>query len=278
MLNFQYKDSYDVEDLKNIIDLLRGENGCPWDREQTHESIRRNFLEESYEVCQAIDDGSTEDLKEELGDVLMQVIFHSSIEEQHGRFDFSGVADTCCKKLIYRHPHVFGNVHVTGTDNVLENWDDLKRREKKQETVSSAMDAVARSLPSLWRAEKIQAKAKKSAGFDWEYVSGAVDKLFEEVGELKEAIDVPVDAEGNPRLTERAAAAIMEELGDVLFSCVNVGRMMNLDSEDALHASCDKFISRFRFMEQEALAQGKELFEMSPDELEAIYQLSKYRL
>jgi len=274
MVNFQYKEFYDVEDLKTVIDLLRSKDGCPWDREQTHNSIRRNFLEEAYEVCEAIDNRDCDNLKEELGDVLMQVVFHSSIEEQAGRFDLSQVADTCCKKLIYRHPHVFGNVNVSDTDNVLENWDQLKRREKKQETTASVMNSIARSLPSTWRAEKIQGKAKKSVGFDWEHISGAVDKLYEEVAELKEAIEKSQGTTGQPD----NSSDVREELGDVLFSAVNVARMANIDPEDVLHASCDKFITRFKFMEQEALKQNRQLDSMSLDELEAIYQLAKSRL
>lgn len=278
MIDFQCKEFYDVDDLRIIINFLRSKDGCPWDKEQTHESIRRNFLEETYEVCEAIDNGDSENLKEELGDVLMQVVFHSSIEEQSGRFDLDQVADTCCKKLIYRHPHVFGNVQVSDAQNVLENWDQLKRSEKKQKTTASAMDSVAKSLPATWRAEKIQTKAKKSVGFDWYHVSGAVDKLYEEVGELKESIENSSDAKGQPDNAVKNSSDALEELGDVLFSAVNVARMANIDPEDALHASCDKFIARFRFMEQEVLRQGRQIDGMSPDELESIYQLSKSRL
>ena len=172
MINFAYKDHYTVEDLIQIIHLLRSDHGCPWDREQTHESIRRNFLEEAYEAVEAIDERDPEHLKEELGDVLTQVIFHAAIEEEDGRFCLDDVADGTCKKLIGRHPHVFGTKEVTGSDDVLRNWDEIKRQEKGQKTHTSAMDSVARSLPALWRAEKIQNKAKK-VGFDWpEYGNG----------------------------------------------------------------------------------------------------------
>ena len=160
MVDFQYKDSYDVNDLVEIVRILRSPGGCPWDAEQTHESIRRDFLEETYEVAEAIDEGSTEHLKEELGDVLLQVALHTRMEEEQGNFNLNDVADGVCKKLIYRHPHVFGDVSVSGTGEVLTNWDALKRKEKHQATHTDALNSVARSLPALWRAEKVQKKAK----------------------------------------------------------------------------------------------------------------------
>ena len=260
MVDFEYKSAYTVEDFREIIALLRGEGGCPWDREQTHESIRRNLLEEAYEVCEAIDEKSPEHLKEELGDLLMQIIFHADMEEKAGRFDLNDVADGACKKLILRHPHVFGDTKVENSAQVLDNWDAIKRVEKHQETTGSAMDSVARSLPGLWRAEKIQNKAKK-AGFDWPDISGAVDKLHEEVNELCIALD---QGEG-----------IEEELGDVLFAVVNTARFAKVDPEVALHAACEKFIRRYRFMEAEAIKQGKELSQMKLDEQEELYQLGK---
>lgn len=270
MLNFQYKDFYDVEDLRKLIAYLRSEDGCPWDREQTHGSIRRNFLEETYEACEAIDNGDPEHLKEELGDVLTQIIFHADIEEDAGRFDLNQVADAECKKLIYRHPHVFSDTVVDSTENVLNNWDQLKRREKKQMTAASVMDSVAKSLPSTWRAEKIQNKARK-VGFDWDHISGAVDKLSDELEELKESLapggDIGAGGDG-----------VREELGDVLFSAVNVARMAGIDPEDALHAACDKFVARFRFMEEEAARQGRELEGMTLDQQEALYQMGKKKL
>lgn len=266
MVDFQYKDFYGVEDLKKLISYLRSEAGCPWDREQTHESIRRNFLEETYEACEAIDAGDPDHLKEELGDVLTQVIFHADIEEDAGRFDLNQVADAECKKLIYRHPHVFGDTVVDGAENVLVNWDQLKRREKKQETAASAMESVAKSLPSTWRAEKIQTKARK-VGFDWDHISGAVDKLSEELDELKESL-----------APEGRGDEVIEEVGDVLFSAVNVARMAGIDPEDALHVACDKFVSRFMFMEEEAARQGRQLEDLTLEEQEALYQMGKKKL
>ena len=187
MVDFQYKNSYGVRDLVEIVRILRQPGGCPWDREQDHHSIRRNLLEEAYEAAEAIDEDAPEHLREELGDVLLQVVFHARMEQEAGRFDLDAVADGICKKLIYRHPHVFGDVAVSGSGEVLQNWEELKRKEKHQETAADSVDSVARSLPGLWRAEKIQKKARK-AGFDWPDVSGALDKLSEEVEELRTAV------------------------------------------------------------------------------------------
>ena len=260
MVDFQYKDSYGVKDLEEIVRLLRAPGGCPWDAEQTHQSIRRNFLEEAYEAVEAIDEGSPQHLEEELGDVLLQVVMHARMEQEAGRFDLDGVADGICKKLIYRHPHVFGDVAVSGTGEVLSNWEALKRKEKGQATNTDALEAVARALPALWRAEKVQKKARK-AGFDWPDVSGALDKLSEELEELKTAA-----AEGTN---------VAEELGDLLFSAVNAARFLKVDPEDALNGATDKFIGRFRKVEAQAAAQGKAMEDMGLEELDALWERAK---
>ena len=199
-------------------------------------------------------------LKEELGDVLLQVVFHALMEQEAGRFDLDAVADGICKKLIFRHPHVFGEVSVSGTGEVLSNWEELKRKEKGQATNTDALEAVARSLPALWRAEKVQKKAKK-AGFDWPDVSGALDKLSEELEELKTAV-----AEGTN---------VEEELGDLLFSAVNVSRFVKVDTEEALNGATDKFIGRFRKVEEEAARQGRALEGMSLAELDKLWEHAK---
>lgn len=261
MVDFEYKQHYTVKDLEEIVRILRAPGGCPWDAEQTHESIRRNFLEEAYEAVEAIDEGSAEHLREELGDVLLQIVLHARMEEEQGRFDLDGVADGICQKLIYRHPHVFGDVKVSGTGEVLSNWEDLKRKEKGQKTNTDALSAVARSLPALWRAEKVQKKAKK-AGFDWPDVSGALDKLSEEIEELKTAV-----AEGSN---------IEEKLGDLLFSAVNVSRFVKVDTEQALTKATDKFIDRFRKVEAQAKAEGRPMEEMSLAELDALWERAKH--
>ena len=182
MVDFEQKDKYSVADLLRIMEILRAPDGCMWDRAQDHHSIRQNFIEETYEVCEAIDDEDTEHLKEELGDVLLQVVFHAQMEKEKGVFDMDDVADGICKKLIFRHPHIFGDVKVGSTDEILSNWDDLKRKEKKQETDTSTLESVSKSLPSLIRAQKLQKKAAK-VGFDWPDVSGALDKVEEELAE-----------------------------------------------------------------------------------------------
>ena len=180
MIDFIRQDSYGLNDLEKIVTILRAPGGCPWDGEQTHESLRRGLIEESCEVIEAINEQNPEHLKEELGDVLLQVVFHADIEREAGRFTLDDVADGICKKLIFRHPHVFGDVQVSGSDEVLVNWDELKREEKHQESYTDTLTSVAKSLPALWRAEKVQKKAKK-AGFDWSDAQGAVDKLSEEL-------------------------------------------------------------------------------------------------
>ena len=260
MIDFVRKNSYDLKDLETIVSILRSPGGCPWDAEQDHKSLRRALLEESCEVIEAIDEESPEHLKEELGDVLLQVVFHADIEREEGRFDLNAVADGVSKKLIFRHPHVFGDVEVADSEEVLVNWDALKRQEKAQDTYTDTLTAVAKSLPALWRAEKVQKKAKK-AGFDWPDASGAVDKLSEELGELKEAISQGTDME--------------EELGDLLFSVVNVSRFLKADPEEALNAATSKFISRFAKVEQMALSQGKDMAQMSLEELDKLWEQAK---
>lgn len=260
MVNFDCKERYDFFDLVEIVRLLRSPGGCPWDREQTHESIRRNILEEAYEAAEAIDTGNAELLCEELGDVLMQVVFHARMEEEAGGFSMDSVTDGICRKLISRHPHVFGDLSVSGSEEVLVNWDQLKRKEKGQATTTSAMDSVARSLPALWRAEKIQSKAAK-LGFDWPDVQGALDKLEEEVRELKSA----AAGAGDPE----------EELGDLLFSAVNTSRFLGVDPEAALGSACDKFISRFRYVESAAARSGKNLSAMTLSEMDRLWDEAK---
>ena len=260
MVNFLSKPAYDVNDLKSLMALLRGPGGCPWDSEQSHESIRRNLLEEAYEAAEAIDTGNDAHLREELGDVLMQVIFHADISENAGSFNLDDIADEACRKLIRRHPHVFGDVKAKDGRESLEFWDEIKRSEKSQETVSEAMRSVARSLPALWRAEKVQKKAAKT-GFDWPDYTGALDALREELQELEKAAASGGDVEG--------------ELGDLIFSAVNVARFFDIDPEESLGRACEKFISRFSRMELAARDKGEQLESMSLYEMEEIYQQVK---
>ena len=260
MVDFENKPAYGVYDLKKLMELLRGPDGCPWDREQTHESIRRNLLEEAYEAAEAIDEDDTEHMLEEMGDVLMQVIFHADMAEEEGRFSLDNIADATCRKLIRRHPHVFGDVRASNGSESLVFWDEIKRGEKQQETTSEAMRSVARSLPALWLAEKIQGKASK-AGFDWPDHTGAMDALRSELRELEGAIS--------------AGEGINEELGDILFSAVNVARFFDIDPEEALRSASEKFISRFAKIESAARVSGKRLEDMDLDEMESLYQKVK---
>ena len=258
MVNFQYKDHYDIRDFRQIMELLRSEDGCPWDKVQTHESIRRNLLEEAYEAVAAINHGDMDNLREELGDLQMQVLFHARMEEEKGGFDFDDVCDEACKKLIRRHPHVFGDASADTPDQVLQTWDAVKRKEKSQKTVSGAMSDVADALPALWRAEKIQSKARKD-GFDWDDWRGPREKLNEEIRELDEAIASGSDIEA--------------ELGDVLATVVNLARHLEIDPEKALGGACDRFIRRYGRMEE--LAGGRALSDYSPEEREAFWEQAK---
>ena len=266
-LEFQKKTDYDINDFKKLMQLLCGPDGCPWDREQTHESIKRNLLEEAYETAEAIDNNDTQGLIEELGDVLMQVIFHSNIAEKAGTFDLDVISDTACKKLIRRHPHVFGEICAKDGNESIAFWEDIKRKEKLHESTFEAMQSVARNLPELWRAEKIQKKAAK-AGFDWPTYEGAFEALKSEIAELEEAIKADNDFTDKP-------SEIQAEIGDLLFSIVNVARFFDIDPENALKATNEKFISRFTKMELEIKAQGKEFKNMTLDEMETVYQQVK---
>lgn len=260
MIDFQCKPSYNVGDLAQIVAILRAPGGCPWDREQTHASIRPNMLEEAYEVCEAIDQNDPDHLKEELGDVLLQVALHAQMERETGSFTLDDVADGICKKLIFRHPHVFGDVHAENADQALDAWDAMKRVEKSQTTYTDTLRAVARALPALWRAEKVQKKAKK-AGFDWPDAQGAVDKLSEEIGELQAAMAGQGD--------------VTEELGDLLFACVNVARFLAVDPEQALTQATDKFTDRFARVEEKARAQGRDMKDMTLSQLDQLWEEAK---
>ncbi|MDY3906477.1 MAG: nucleoside triphosphate pyrophosphohydrolase [Lawsonibacter sp.] len=257
MVNFQRMDRYGMDDLIRIMELLRSPEGCPWDREQTHKSIRRNMLEEAYEAAEAIDQEDPVHLKEELGDVLLQVVFHARMAQEAGQFTFDDVVDGICKKLVFRHPHVFGAVDAPDTDRALSAWEAQKREEKGQKTAADTLDAVARSLPALTRAEKIQEKARK-AGFDWDAVGPVLDKISEEAAELRQAV--------------RDNTNIEEELGDLLFVTVKAGRFLGLDSELALHAACEKFIRRFRRVEELA---DKPMTQLDVPALETLWRQAK---
>ena len=262
MIDFKQKEKYDINDLLEIMRSLRAPGGCPWDAEQTHESIRKNLIEETYEVVEAIDKKDSGMLLEELGDLLMQVVFHAQMEDEKGVFNFDDVADGVCKKLIERHPHVFGEVEVSGVDDVLDNWDAIKRRKKGQKKGSEPMLSVPRELPALMRAAKIQQKAS-AVGFDWPDVSGAYDKIIEETQELRKAVKSGVQDD------------VSEELGDLLFSVVNVSRFLKCDAEEALTAASDKFINRFIRVEQLAKENGVDMEKASLEKLDKLWDIAK---
>ena len=262
MKEFEIKDRYDMDDYRALIHYLRSPKGCPWDREQTHQSIRRNVLEEAYETAHAIDTEDTENLREELGDLLMQVLLHADMEEEKGNFNLDDVADASCKKLVFRHPHVFGSVRAEDSDAVLRTWDEQKKAEKGQKTVTDSMTSVPEVMPALWRADKIQKKAGE-AGFEWPDKSYAMRKLREETEELCEAIE------------KQDADNIFEEIGDVLFSAVKVARFEGVDPEMALHRACEKFMRRFAFVEAEANAMGKKTSDMDLAQLDNLYQRAR---
>lgn len=261
-VEFEIKDNYDINDFLRLITVLRSPGGCPWDRKQTHESIKKNFIEETYEVVEAINKADAQSLREELGDVLLQVAMHSEIESEKGSFDFNDVVNDICKKLVVRHPHVFGDVAAQSSDEALQSWDQVKLKTKGMKKQSEAIIKVPREFPALMRAQKVQEKAAK-AGFDWDNVNGAVEKLHEEIDELETALAAGVGKD------------IEEEFGDVLFSCVNVSRFIGADSEEALTASTDKFIKRYLLVEQLAADDGVDMKSASIEELDKLWNKAK---
>lgn len=264
-MNFKFKENYSFQDLVEIVKILREPGGCPWDREQTHQSIREDFLEETYEAIEAIDTNNPSLMEEELGDVLLQCVLHADMARTDGWFTIDNVTDGICKKLIIRHPHVFGDVKVENTDEVLTNWDDIKRKTKNQTTQSVAMEAVPNTFPALMKAQKIQGKAKK-AGFDWRDEKGAFLKVAEETQELKEALQ-----KGNK-------ADIEDELGDLLFAVVNVARFCDCKAETALDKATKKFMLRYKSVERLAEERGINMKESSIEVLDGLWNEVKKEL
>ncbi len=259
---FEFKTHYGIDDLLEIMCLLRSENGCPWDKVQTHESIRGNLIEETYEVIDAIDNSDTENLREELGDLLLQVVFHSRMEQEAGSFSFDDVCDEVCQKLIVRHPHVFADVSADTPEEVLKNWDAIKEKTKGRKKAVDSMNSIPKALPALIRAAKIQKKAR-SVGFDWQSAEEALQKVDEELLEVRQAI-----AEGNQE-------HIDEEIGDLLFAAVNVSRFTATDAEAALSRSSDKFVRRFTVCEQLAEQRGIVMTDCTLAQLDELWDEAK---
>ena len=245
--------------LVEVMKKLHAPGGCPWDREQTHESLKPYLLEETYEALEAIDSGSDEHLQEELGDVLMQVVFHAEIADREGRFTINDVIEGIVEKLVRRHPHVFGDVTVDSSDEVVVNWEEIKRREKREKkSGGSVLDGLPQSLPALIKARRIQEKVSR-VGFDWERTEEVMLKVDEELQELKEASQT------------QDKAAIEEELGDLLFAIANLARFVSLCPEDALRKTIDKFQRRFQYIERELPKRGMKLGEASLEEMDKLW-------
>ncbi|SHH96334.1 nucleoside triphosphate pyrophosphohydrolase [Clostridium grantii] len=254
--------SKDFNDLLNIMGKLRSEDGCPWDIEQTHASLKRCLIEECYEVLEAIDDQDVDGIIEELGDVLLQVVFHSQIGKEDGYFNVNDVIEGICNKLIQRHPHVFNEGHVENSEQVLINWENIKKEEKGFNSYTEELKHVAKNLPSLIRADKIQRKAAK-AGFDWDDISFVFDKIIEEFEEVKEVYK------------SQNKLRIKEEIGDLIFSLVNLSRFLDIDPEFALNYTIDKFISRFEYIEKSTINKGLCLEQMTLKEMDKLWEEAK---
>ncbi|MYF98141.1 nucleoside triphosphate pyrophosphohydrolase [Candidatus Poribacteria bacterium] len=247
------------ESLVEVIATLRGENGCPWDREQTHSSLKSTLIEETYETVEAIDSGSPDKLKEELGDLLLNIMLQAQIAAENDDFDIYDVIDTLNEKLIRRHPHVFGDVNVENAEDVVKNWEQIKSQESGYEDRKSVLDGIPNALPALLRGQKIQKRVAR-VGFDWDNISDVVAKVDEELTEVKES------------LPTNDTEAIEMEIGDLLFAVVNLCRFVDLQAEETLRKSNRKFITRFKRMENELEKQGKTLTEQTLAELDEIWK------
>lgn len=257
-MEFKQKEKYDINDLLEITRILRGENGCVWDREQNHKTIRMNVLEEAYEVMEAIDSDDAAALKEELGDLLFQAVFHCQIEDERGRFKFDDICDDVAKKMIYRHPHVFGTVSVENSDEVLKNWDKLKKKSKEQQTVSDTLDSVPKLLPALMRGAKV-GKRVSNAGFDYSDAGQVLEILKQNISDIELAISDNNDEK------------IDEDFGNILFACCNLSRFIKKDSEKVLTFAINKFIMQFRAIEQGLIEAGKQTEDLSDEQRAEIW-------
>ncbi len=249
-----------TERLLDIMNRLRVE--CPWDREQTFESLRNNTIEETFELTDAIITGDMESIKEEIGDLLLHCVFYSKLGEEQGSFDFADVANTLCDKLIYRHPHVFGDIHASTPDEVSRNWEELKLRKKNRK--KGTLGGVPRSLPAMVKAYRVGEKAA-SRGFDWEQREDVWAKVQEEIAEVQ----TEIDAHDHTKLEG--------EFGDLFFALINAARLYNIDPEAALERTNKKFIARFTSMEEQAEAQGVDLSALSLEQMERMWQKAKHK-
>jgi tetrapyrrole methylase family protein/MazG family protein len=249
--------------LLKIMARLRGPGGCPWDREQTHQSIRHNLIEECYEAIDALDEKKMDAFRDELGDLLLQVVFHAQMASEEGTFDFDAVAKSVSDKLVHRHPHVFGNVKARNSAEVLQQWEAIKKSEKGAASIVRLED-LPKHLPALLKADKVQRKVAR-VGFDWRHVNDVVAKVEEEVRELKDA------------LASKSRKQFEEEVGDLLFAVVNLARFEDLQAEELLNRSTAKFIKRFQQIENAVHASGRRLEDCTLEELDALWESTKYK-
>ena len=261
--HMEFKEKRPLYQFEEVITILRGENGCPWDRKQTHQSLKPFLVEETYEALDAIDGGDAAHIKEELGDILLQIYLHAEIAREEGMFTIDDVARSIIDKIILRHPHVFGSARVRDADQVVERWEEIKKMEKPHRV--SILDGVPKHLPALLKAYRIQQKASR-VGFDWERIGDVAAKLDEEVGEFKKALSSD-DREN-----------IADEAGDILFSIVNLLRFININPEEVLDRTATKFTARFQYIERRAGEMNRSLDDMTIDEMEQLWQESKGRV
>ena len=260
--------SANMEKLVALVARLRGENGCPWDREQTRETLKPMLIEEAYETLDALDSDDPADLREELGDLLFQVVFHAQIAREKGEFDLGDVIDRSHEKMTRRHPHIFGATDLKTSEDVLKNWEDIKASEKgvvspsRPDSERSLLDGIPKKIPALYRAYQMTAKAAR-VGFDWNCLDDIIDKLNEEAAELREAV------------SREDREQIADEMGDMLFVAVNIARSLGIDPETALERSNRKFERRFRFIETAVKQQGRELKDASLAEMDALWNEAK---
>jgi len=256
------KDKYTLEDLIELMRVLRSENGCPWDREQDHESLKKYLLEETYEVLEAIELNDKDKLCEELGDLLLQIVFHAQIEVEKDGFSMDDIITSICKKIITRHTHVFGKDYISTAEGVENNWELIKKKEKGMMTQTEVLKAVPKNLPALMRSYKVQQKAAQ-VGFDWDNIEDVFNKVYEEIKELEDVY--------KSKNVER----INDEVGDVFFAIVNLSRFLNVQPELALNHTINKFIKRFEYMEMESLKKGYKLEEMTLNEMDELWNEAK---
>jgi len=250
--------------LIKITETLMGDDGCPWDKVQTRESLKPYLVEETYEVLEALDENNPEKIKDELGDLLYQILFHSKISSLKGEFNFGDVIDNLSEKMVRRHPHVFKGGKLNTPDQVIRQWEEIKKKENNKANQKSILDSIPINLPSLIRAQKLQKKAAKE-GFDWEQINEVFDKLDEEIKEFKEAV------------LKKKNTDIQSEIGDIIFVITNIAKFYKVDAEEALRSTNNKFIKRFQYIEQKIEGKGRTLKDCPLEEMERYWQEAKNR-